>query len=261
MEKMLDSAKSLNKNKKDCLKKLYDTCASCFIHKKSKPRPKVSPPMANDFNDVVSMDLKINHKHNTIILYIVDLFSRYTAAYVIPDKKPESVIKPFLQSWILTRFGAPRAIITDNGGEFVNNKMTNLCHNFGIKLYTTAGYSAHQNGINERQHATCDEIIKKMMTSGQFKSVKEALGPAVFAKNIRTASSGFSPHQIVFGRNPRVPGAIENEPPAQSPKCKDELIQRRIKVIFEARLAVAHVENQNRLQKAQTITHAGKMFF
>ena len=32
----------------------------------------------------------------------------------IPDKKPESVIKPFLQSKILTRFGAPRAIITDN---------------------------------------------------------------------------------------------------------------------------------------------------
>ena len=171
------------------------------------------------------------------------------------------MIKPFLQSWILTRFGAPRAIITDNGGEFVNHKMTNLCHNFGIKLYTTAGYSAHQNGINERQHAICDEIIKKMMTSGQFKSVKEALGPAVFAKNIRTASSGFSPHQIVFGRNPRVPGAIENEPPAQSTKCKDELIQRRIKAIFEARLAVAHVENQNRLQKAQTITHAGKMVF
>ena len=58
-----------------------------------------------------------------------------------------------------------------------------------------------------------------------------------------------------------MPGAIENEPPAQSTKCKDELIQRRIKAIFEARLAVAHVENQNRLQKALTITHAGKMVF
>ena len=74
MEKMLDSANSFTKNEKECLNKLYEACATCFIHKKSKPRPKVSPPMANDFNDVVSMDLKINQKHNTIILYIVDLF-------------------------------------------------------------------------------------------------------------------------------------------------------------------------------------------
>ena len=261
MEKMLDSAKSFNKDEKESLNKLYAKCSTCFIHKKSKPRPKVSPPMANDFNDVISMDLKFFHKYNTIVLYIIDLFSRYIAAHVIPDKKPESVIRPLLQSWIMTRFGAPRAIITDNGGEFVNQKMTNLCHNFGIKMYTTAGYSAHQNGINERQHATCDEIIKKMMTSGQFKNVKEALGPAVFAQNIRTASSGFSPHQIIFGRNPRIPGAMENEPPAQTTRSKDELVQKNIKGIFEARLAVAKVENQKRLSTAEKTTHAGKMIF
>ena len=86
---------------------IIDGCEGCILRKRSPDRPAVAMPMANDFNDVVSMDLKINHKHNTIILYIVDLFSRYTAAHVIPDKKPESVIKPFLQSWILTRFGPP----------------------------------------------------------------------------------------------------------------------------------------------------------
>ena len=113
------------------------------------------------------MDLKIDNVHNTIRLYLVDAFSKYMAGYLIKDKTPESIIKPFLESWILTRFGAPRAILSNCRGEFVNSKMKSLCESFNIKMFTTAGYSAHQNGINERHHATCDEIIKRMMAKVQ----------------------------------------------------------------------------------------------
>ena len=138
MEKMLRTAENLTENTKKDLIKLYKNCATCFIHKRPKARPKVSPPLATNFNEVVSMDLKINQKHNTIILYIVDVFSKYMAAYVIPDKKPESIIKPFLESWILTRFGAPWAILSDCGGEFVNEKMKSLCENFNINIIKTS---------------------------------------------------------------------------------------------------------------------------
>ena len=87
------------------------------------------------------MDLKIRPKHGVIILYIIHIFSSFTAAFIVPDKRPESIIKPFLESWILTRFGAPKAILVDNGGEFVNKKMTDLCHNFNVRILTTAGNS------------------------------------------------------------------------------------------------------------------------
>ena len=83
------------------------------------------------------MDLKIWPKHGVIILYIIDVFLRFTSAFIVPDKRPESIIKPLLESWILTRFGAPRAILVDNGGEFVNRKMTDLCQNFNVKIFTT----------------------------------------------------------------------------------------------------------------------------
>ena len=261
MEKMLNEAGDFNQNEKEILNKIYKSCATCFIHKKSKARPKVCAPLAHNFNDVVSMDLKINQKHNTIILYLVDMFSKYMAAYVIPDKKPESVIKPFLESWILTRFGAPRAIISDCGGEFVNDKMKALCESFNIRMFTTAGFSAHQNGINERQHATCDEIIKRMMTDKRYKTVRDALGPAVFAKNIRVGAIGYSPHQIVFGQNPRIPGAIDNELPAQTPKSELALIQERLQRIFSARNALSQIDNASRLKMASKVTHSGKMVF
>ena len=258
MEKMFDIAE---REEKEDLQKVYDKCATCLIHRRSKPRPKVSPPLAHNFNDVVSMDLKIDHAHNTIRLYLVDVFSKYMAGYLVKNKEPETIIKPFLESWILTRFGAPRAILSDCGGEFVNSKMKSLCESFNIKMYTTAGYSAHQNGVNERHHATCDEIIKKMMSSGRFKSVRDAIGPAVFAKNIRVMSNGYSPHQIVFGTNPRVPGALENDPPAQSGRSELALIQDRLQSLFNARKELSKLDNAHRLETASKVTHSGKMVF
>ena len=261
MERMMTAAGKMEKEEKDLVKKLYEKCATCLIHRKSKSRPKVCPPLAHNFNDVVSMDLKIDHVHNTIRLYLVDMFTKYMAGYLIKNKNPESIIKPFLESWILTRFGAPRAILSDCGGEFVNSKMKSLCESFNIKMFTTAGYSAHQNGINERHHATCDEIVKRMMASGQYKTVKEAMGPAVFAKNIRVTSNGFSPHQIVFGQNPRIPGAIENELPAQSGKSELSLIQDRLQALYNAKNTLSRMDNTHRLEKAENITHSGKMVF
>ena len=215
--------------------------------------------MTQDFNDTICMDLKVWPKHNVIILYIIDMFSRFTAAFIIPDKRPESIIKPFLESWILTRFGAPKSILTDNGGEFVNKKMTDLCHNFNIRIFTTAGHSPYQNGICERNHSTVDEIIDRMMSSGRYSSVKAALGAAIFAKNIRTTSLGFSPHQIVFGSNPRIPGAIENEPPAEMGISITSLVQRRLQSIFDARRALSQVDNKHRLRMAEKASHTGKL--
>ena len=258
MERMFDLA---GREEKEALQKVYDKCATCLIHRRPKTRPKVCPPIASNFNDVVTMDLKIDNVHNTIRLYLVDAFSKYMAGYLIKNKNPESIIKPFLESWILTRFGAPRAILSDCGGEFVNSKMKSLCESFNIKMYTTAGYSAHQNGINERHHATCDEIIKKMLESGKFKTVRDAMGPAVFAKNIRVSSNGFSPHQIVFGQNPRIPGAIDNELPAQSGKSEIAMIQERLQSIYSARNALSKIDNANRLETARKTSHGGKMVF
>ena len=185
MEMMFRNANIKDDNIKSLLNKTYESCATCMIHRKSKAKPKVCAPMSQDFNDTICMDLKVWPKHNVIILYIIDIFSRFTAAFIIPDKRPESIMKRFLESWILTRFGAPRSILVDNGGEFVNKKMTDLCHNFNIRIFTTAGYSPYQNGICERNHSTVDEIIDRMMTSGSYKSVKTALGAAIFAKNIK----------------------------------------------------------------------------
>ena len=205
------------------------------------------------------MDLKIWPKHNTIILYIIDVFTRFTQAFIIPDKSADAVIKPLLDSWILNLFGAPKNIIFDNGLEFMNSKMRDLCKNFNIRMFTTATYSPYQNGLCERNHQIVDEIVKKMMTGGQYSRVKDALQPAVFAKNILINSTGYSPYQLVYGKNPRVPGAIDNNPPAQEGMTSSALIQNRIMSIFNARRALAKVDSKARLKLAEKSSRAPKL--
>ena len=147
METMMKHANVYDDDVKCILNKLYDSCMTCFKFKRSVPKPKISPPMANDFNETLCMDLKIFKKRNLIILYIIDMFTRFTVAKIIPDKRPESVIKVLLDCWILNLFGAPRRILFDNGGEFYNAKMKDLCHNFNIKFISTGAESPWQNGM------------------------------------------------------------------------------------------------------------------
>ena len=56
-----------------------EKCSVCSKFKKSPPRPKVGLPVANDFNEVVGLDLKVVDKDKGhYILWIVDLFSKLT---------------------------------------------------------------------------------------------------------------------------------------------------------------------------------------
>ena len=80
-------------------------------------------------------------------------------------------------------------------------------------------------------------------------------------KNIRITSLGFSPFQVVFGTNPRIPGAIENEPPAQNGKTLTTLVQNRLQSIFDARRALAEVDNKHRLKAADQSKRATNIQF
>ena len=140
----------------DYVNTLYETCVVCIKFGKGKTRPKICAPLSQEVNSTVAMDLKIWPKFQTIILYITCLFSRYTMGMVIPDKKPESVVKAFMDNWVLGFFGVPKhAIMVDNGGEFNNPQVKSMCEKLNLKLITTGALSPWQNGIVESIRELC----------------------------------------------------------------------------------------------------------
>ena len=175
---MVNTLKAANvqiDNLDNILNKLYENCLNClYFHK--------THVLANDFNNTICLDLKIWPKKKVIIFYIINAFTRFSQAHIIPDKTPESKISRLMDNWILNMYGAPKNIMTDCGGEFYNNKFKDMCQNLNIKIYNTAAESPFQNGICERNHAVTDRIMEKMSDDPTL-TVKKALSAATFAKN------------------------------------------------------------------------------
>ena len=250
LEKMIQNANCNVPNLSNILSKLYSSCLTCLKFHKSLHKPKVSPPLANDFNHTIGMDLKVWPKYKVIILYIIDHYTRYSQAHIIPDKKADTIIEKLLDGWILSLFGAPKNIMIDNGGEFYNQKFKDVCQNLNIKIMATAAESPFQNGLVERNHSITDNIVEKMIMDNPKLSIKKALRAANFAKNSLINVHGYSPIQLVTGKLPNLPSVMTNLLPAQECSSGVEAYSDRINAIYSARKAFIEIENSQRINRA-----------
>ena len=113
--KLIKNAGMRNRKFEKVVEKVSDDCEICKRHKRPVPRPVVAVPMAEKFNDLVAMDLK--SYNNIYFLVMVDYATRFCAAEVIADKKPDTIVKAIFNKWI-SLFGPARKFLFDNGGEF-----------------------------------------------------------------------------------------------------------------------------------------------
>ena len=122
-EKLIKLVRNAGIKDKQLEKEIYSIsqqCIYCLQHKRVPPRPVVSMPLANSFNESVSMDLKMWGKYTFLV--IVNMATRFCTATIVSNKLPSTIIKGFFVCWIAL-FGAPQKLLTDNGGEFNNEEM------------------------------------------------------------------------------------------------------------------------------------------
>lgn len=80
------------------------------------------------------------------ILHMVDMWSRLTQSVIIKRKEPKEVIDKFMIKWVVV-FGIPGAVLNDNGGEFMAEKIREFKSILSITDLTTGAESPWQNGI------------------------------------------------------------------------------------------------------------------
>lgn len=68
----------------------------------------------------------------------------------------------FLEN-ILSRFGCPRRIITDNAQCFKSKKLGKLCQDYHITLNHSTTYYPQGNGLAESSNKSIVKIIKKLL--------------------------------------------------------------------------------------------------
>ena len=206
--------------------KLTNSCETCVKYSKTPSRPVVSMNMAHEVNDIVTLDLKDFEKGKIYFLRMIDMASRFTRSCVIKSKEPNVIVENVITQWIGSGLGAPRKLLCDNGGEWANQTFLDLCENMNIEVMHTAAFSPFSNGVCERNHAVVDDMVYRMMAEDKDLKVEVALAWAVNAKNCLQMFGGFSPYQLVYGRNPRLPGVLYDELPALEGTTSSEIIAR-----------------------------------
>ena len=185
------------RGKKKAALEIIDRCKICSHYKKSPPRPRVGLPVANDFNKVVGLDLKVvDQKKNHYILWMVDLFSKLTKGVFLKDKTPASIIEGIITGWVIGDGGGPghprRGFWSDNGGEFLNQELIDYAATQNIQIKMTAANAPWQNGCVERNHATADIIYQKLLDEDPNMPHQAAVNKAAFAKNSEVNKSKFT---------------------------------------------------------------------
>ena len=96
------------------------------------------------------------------ILTTTDYFTKWVEA--IPTRQAtDSVIIDFLLSNIISRFGCPRKIITNNAKAFTSSKLVKFCNDYNIILSHSTAYYPQGNGLAESSNKSLVRTIKKLL--------------------------------------------------------------------------------------------------
>ena len=228
------------------IKQVSKECEICRDYRRPPPRPVVGMPVGNDFNDCVAMDLK--KFDNVHLLHVIDHVTRLSACAVIRNKKPATIIDNLFKIWIGI-YGSPKQFLSDNGGEFNNETFRDLCEKLNVTVRTTAAESPWSNGICERHNAVLADMIRKVIHDTGC-NIDLAVSWSVNAKNSLANVHGFSPYQLVFGKNPKLPNVLYDKPPALYNHDQNDIIRMNLNALHKAREAFMKSESSEKVRRA-----------
>jgi len=95
----------------------------------------------------------------------VDDYTRYTWVFFLVDKSDVfATFKSFVKG-IYNEFETTiKRVRTDNGSEFKNTRMDELCDDFGIRHQFSAKYTPQSNGHVERKNRTLIDMSRAMLS-------------------------------------------------------------------------------------------------
>ena len=184
-------------------------CGKCKVFKRKDPKPPLCNIMASELMDLVHVDLLgLETMMNTKIcptvakiLVVTDNFSCHVQAYKVNDKRAVTITKCLYDNYF-RHYRFPRQLMSDQGKEFCNNILKEMCYYLNIKKVRTMPYHPQSNGAVEHVHYTLHQMIGKL-DNKRCKNWVEHLATITHTYNATCSQiTGYSPYFLMMECRP-----------------------------------------------------------
>lgn len=132
------------------------------------------------------------------VIVVVDLATRFVVCKPQKTVSMEETARSLYE--VFTLFGPPKILQSDNGTEYVNQLVKQLCVAAGIEHRTVLPYNPRANGLAERFVSLVKTALKKKL-DGCYAKWEEALPGITLALNTHeSALTKTAPFTLLFGR-------------------------------------------------------------
>nr|GEY23208.1 reverse transcriptase domain-containing protein [Tanacetum cinerariifolium] len=152
---------------------------------------------------------KVFNSGNKYVLVAFDYLSKWVEAKALPTNDTRVVVK-FLKS-LFSRFGTPKAIISDRGTHFCNDQFSRVMKKYRVTHRLSTTYHPQISGQIEVTNRGLKRILERTVGENHA-SWSDKLEDALWA--FRTAfktSIGCTPYHLVYGKACHLPLELEHK--------------------------------------------------